>query len=268
MADNILIAKIEAVLFASGDPVEVAKLSLILKADKGEVANAIDALKIKYAKKNSGITLLELDQSIQLSNKQEYGDCIKEALLVKKNAPLSSAAMEVLAIIAYNQPEPVTKSFIEQIRGVDSSQTVNSLVEKGLIEEAGRHNLPGRPIVYRTTDVFLRNFGISSIVELPPLPTEEEQLKLEEEKATETAKETQEIEKPSIFGDVKVTIDVDDVDSDGDGDDASIDVVDDDIADVVVADIVEESVTSDEKVVSQQDITEIVEVQSTIREEE
>lgn len=179
MADNKLIGRIEAVLFASGDPVEVAKLSQILKADKGEIANAIDVLKKRYAKTSSGIALLELDQSIQLASKEEYGEYIKEALMVKKNAPLSSAAMEVLAIIAYNQPEPVTKSFVEQIRGVDSSQTVNALVEKGLVEEAGRHNLPGRPIVYRTTDVFLRSFGISNISELPPLPTEEKQLELE-----------------------------------------------------------------------------------------
>ncbi len=178
--DNKLMGKIEAVLFASGDPFEISKLSQVLKADKGSIDQAIEGLHKKYAKNNSGIKMLELAGSLQLSNKEEYGDYIKEALLVKKNAPLSSAAMEILSIIAYNQPEPVTKSFIEQIRGVDSSQTVNSLVEKGLIEEAGRHNLPGRPIVYRTTDIFLRNFGLSSLDDLPPLPSGDPEIEFEQ----------------------------------------------------------------------------------------
>lgn len=183
--DNKLMGKIEAVLFASGDPIEVSKLSQILKADKGQIDQALEGLHKKYAKNNSGIIMLELAGSIQLSNKEEYGDYIKEALLVKKNVPLSNAAMEILSIIAYNQPEPVTKSFIEQVRGVDSSQTVNSLVEKGLIEEAGRHNLPGRPIVYRTTDVFLRNFGLKSLEDLPPLPNGEPEIEFEQLEITE-----------------------------------------------------------------------------------
>lgn len=183
--DNKLMGKIEAILFASGDPFEISKLSQILKTDKGSIDQAIEALHKKYSKNNSGIIMLELAGSLQLSNKEEFGDYIKEALLVKKNAPLSSAAMEALSIIAYNQPEPVTKSFIEQIRGVDSSQIVNSLVEKGLIEEAGRHNLPGRPIVYRTTDVFLRNFGLSSLDDLPPLPTDDPEKEFEQIEITE-----------------------------------------------------------------------------------
>lgn len=231
MIDVKLMGKIEAVLFASGDPIDSSKLIQILRTDKKEFNIAIEGLKKKYDKNNSGITLLELDSSYQLSNKPEFGDYIKQAMIVKKNAPLSTAAMEVLAIIAYNQPEPVTKSFVEQIRGVDSSQTVNSLVEKGLVEEAGRHNLPGRPIVYRTTDVFLRNFGISNVTELPPLPTNEEQIQLNTFEQLDVngdvvsdilpvipdeSEDTENIEKSEVFRAGEITENIEDTEISGD----------------------------------------------------
>ena len=113
------------------------------------------------------MTLLQLEDRWQLATKNEFADEVRRALDKRRNAPLSPAALEVLAIIAYNQP--VSRSFIEQVRGVDSSSTVQTLIQKGLIEEAGRLDLPGRPVSFRTTDVFLRTFGISSLSQLPPL---------------------------------------------------------------------------------------------------
>ena len=111
--------------------------------------------------------LLELDQCYQMATRAEYAQVIRQALEVKNNAPLSQAALEVLAIIAYNQP--VSRALVEQVRGVDSSSSVSGLLEKGLIEEAGRLDLPGRPVSFRTTDTFLRVFGLSSLADLPPV---------------------------------------------------------------------------------------------------
>ncbi len=169
---------IEAVLFASGDPIETAKIALAVGVEEDVVYKLLKTMQDKYDKETSGISLVELNDSFQLCTKAQYAGCVKTALEMKRNVPLSNAAMEILAIIAYNQP--VTKSFIEQIRGVDSSQTVNSLVEKGLVEEAGRLDVPGRPISYRTTTGFLRNFGMKSIEELPALPDESGQVMIED----------------------------------------------------------------------------------------
>ena len=126
----------------------------------------------------SGICIVELNDSFQMCTNPDFADYIKKALEIKKNIPLSQAAMEVLAIIAYNQP--VTKSFVEQVRGVESSQIVNNLVEKGLVEEAGRLDVPGRPISYKTSINFLRCFGLSGLDKLPPLPDENGQVMLDE----------------------------------------------------------------------------------------
>ncbi len=123
--------------------------------------------------------ILDLDQSYQMVTREEYAAVIREALEVKNNTPLSQAALEVLAIIAYNQP--VTKSFVEQIRGVDSSSVVNSLVAKGLVQEMGRLEIPGRPISYGTTEHFLRCFGMQSIETLPKIPQPQEQPEAQEE---------------------------------------------------------------------------------------
>ena len=124
------------------------------------------------SERNSGICLVRIDGKYQLCTREEYGDNVRALLEIKKNAPLSQAAFEVLAIVAYNKT--VTKSFIEQIRGVDCSGSIANLVQKGLIEEKGRLDLPGRPLVYGTTDRFLRCFSLNSLEDLPELPAVEE----------------------------------------------------------------------------------------------
>ncbi|SCH60006.1 Segregation and condensation protein B [uncultured Ruminococcus sp.] len=169
---------IEAVLFASGEPVALDRLSEAVEIDRQTLLGLMPEFMAQYQTPEHGVQVVKLGESYQMCSKKEYEGCIKHALEIKRNTPLSQAAMETLAIIAYNQP--VTKSFVEQVRGVDSSQTVNNLVEKGLVEEAGRLDVPGRPITYQTTDNFLRSFQISSLKELPPLPDESGQIQLEE----------------------------------------------------------------------------------------
>lgn len=122
-----------------------------------------------------------LEDSYQLCTRAEYAPVIRQALELRRNAPLSAAALEVLAIIAYNQP--VTRGFVEQVRGVDSSSVVSSLVDKGLVEEAGRMDLPGRPIAYRTTAAFLRCFGLESLEGLPQVDSRESETEEEEDEA-------------------------------------------------------------------------------------
>lgn len=178
MEINQICGAIEAVLFASGDPIEIGKIVSAVSVEEDVVHKLLKRIQDKYDTEASGIMLVELADSFQFCTKPEYAGYVKAALELKRNTPLSNAAMEILAIIAYNQP--VTKSFIEQIRGVDSSQTVNALVEKGLVEEAGRLEVPGRPISYRTTVGFLRNFGMKSIEGLPPLPDESGQVMLDD----------------------------------------------------------------------------------------
>ncbi|MBQ5317249.1 MAG: SMC-Scp complex subunit ScpB [Oscillospiraceae bacterium] len=161
-------ALLEAVLFACGDPAEPERIAVAADIDKGAVSGLIDALNEAYTENGSSLTVLRLNGFYQLAVRTEYYDAVKKAVDTRKNAPLSQAAMEALTVIAYNQP--VTKSFVEHIRGVDSSGVVNALVEKGLVAEAGRLELPGRPIAYVTTDAFLRCFGLESLDGLPPLP--------------------------------------------------------------------------------------------------
>ena len=116
--------------------------------------------------------LLHLNTHWQLATKADFAECVRRVMDTRRSAPLGPAAMETLTVIAYNQP--VSRAFIEQVRGVDSSSSVSSLLEKGLIEEAGRLDLPGRPVAFRTTDVFLRCFGLSSLDDLPPIHSETE----------------------------------------------------------------------------------------------
>ena len=168
-----LIATLEAVLFAVGEPTELSKISQVLGEDEIVLKEAVEILSARYNKEDSGICLLRLDDKYQLCSKTEFADCIRKVIEVKKNTPLSQAAFEVLAIIAYNQP--VTKAFVEQIRGVDCSAVISNLCQKMLIEEKGRLDLPGRPLIYGTTPEFLRCFSISSLDELPPLPKSEEE---------------------------------------------------------------------------------------------
>lgn len=173
---------IEAVLFASGEPVELYRLSQATAVDVGTLPSLIRLINERYEDHGSGIIIKKLDSCYQMCTREEFAPQIRDALETKKNVPLSNAAMEVLTIIAYNQP--VSKGFVENVRGVDSSSVVNNLVEKGLIEEAGRLDVPGKPIVYRTTPIFLRSFGLASLAELPPLADfkEKEQLEFDLEK--------------------------------------------------------------------------------------
>ncbi|MBO5936568.1 MAG: SMC-Scp complex subunit ScpB [Clostridia bacterium] len=168
MNNSELIPMLEAVLFAMGEPIEIERLCVALELDEIVVSDALAKLQEKYEDDTCGICLLKLDNKYQICTKQKFADSIRSVIEVKKNAPLSQAAFEVLAIIAYNQP--VTKAFVEQIRGVDCSGVISSLCQKSLIEERGRLDLPGRPLIYGTTAEFLRCFCISSLDELPPLP--------------------------------------------------------------------------------------------------
>ena len=172
---NNVIARLEAMLFACGDPVEASRLADVLELDVESVTKMLSCLSDTYEERNSGLRLIRVDGKYQICTREEYGDDVRKLLEIKKNTPLSQAAFEVLAIIAYNKT--VTKSFIEQIRGVDCSGSISNLVQKGLIEEKGRLDLPGRPLVYGTTDRFLRCFSLSSLDDLPALPNHEEENK-------------------------------------------------------------------------------------------
>lgn len=165
-------AAIEAVLFASGEPVDIGRLSEGLGLDRDTVIRLADNLADKINKSESGLQIVRLDDSYQLCTRKEYASQIRCVMDIRRNTPLSQAAMEVLAIIAYNQP--VTRAFIDQVRGVDCGAVVQGLVTKSLVEEKGRLDLPGRPLLYGTTTDFLRCFGISSLDELPPLPKEDD----------------------------------------------------------------------------------------------
>lgn len=170
--ENNIIARLEAMLFASGEPVEAARLAEVLELDVENITKMLGHIGDTYDEKNSGICLIRIDGKYQLCTREEYSDDVRKLLEIKKNTPLSQAAFEVLAIVAYNKT--VTKSFIEQIRGVDCSGSIANLVQKGLIEEKGRLDLPGRPLVYGTTDRFLRCFSLNSLEDLPDLPKPEE----------------------------------------------------------------------------------------------
>lgn len=163
---------LEAVLFASGEPMSIDRLALIFEIKPEKVVESAEALSQRLAEQNSGLTLLRLENTYQLATNEVYAEYIKKAFDIKRKTPLSSAALEVLAVVAYNQP--VTKAFIEQVRGVDCSAVITTLLEKELIEERGRLELPGRPLLYGTTKNFLRCFSISDLSELPPLPKEPE----------------------------------------------------------------------------------------------
>ena len=159
---------IEAILFSSGEPVSAERISAVIEVDVKTVHKLIAQLIDEYESRDGGVLILKLGTSYQMVSNKEYGSFVRTALDMRRNVPLSQAALEVLAIVAYNQP--ITKSFMEQIRGVDCSGVVSTLCEKELIEEAGRMDLPGRPISYKTTANFLRCFGISSLDMLPALP--------------------------------------------------------------------------------------------------
>ena len=163
---------LEAILFTAGDPVDLSRLAESLELPESAVKSQLDILMEEYAQMERGITVIRLNNTYQMVTVKQYAPQVRKAMDLRRNIPLSQAAMEVLAVIAYNQP--VTKSFVEQVRGVDCSGVIGSLTTKGLIEEKGRLELPGRPLLYGTTEHFLRCFSISSLDELPPIPKDED----------------------------------------------------------------------------------------------
>ncbi|MBR4723304.1 MAG: SMC-Scp complex subunit ScpB [Clostridia bacterium] len=158
---------IEGILFAAGEPVKAAKLAAVLDTDIDTVTEAVKLLKYNYDTEERGMTIIDIDDGYQLCSRPDYYNYIQLILGEQRRQALSNAAMEALAIIAYKQP--ITKGQIEYIRGVNSDGAVNRLTERGLIEECGRLDAPGRPILYKTTQNFLRCFGISTPKDLPPL---------------------------------------------------------------------------------------------------
>ena len=158
---------IEAILFAAGERMEIQRLADVLETDPSEIEKAADILADEYAFQRRGIRILKLEKGYQMVSSGEMADYVTKALETRKPPKLSSSQLETLTIIAYYQP--ATKAMVEQIRGVDSAYSVAALLNKKLIEEAGRLNVPGRPIQYRTTPDFLRTFGLSSLEELPPI---------------------------------------------------------------------------------------------------
>lgn len=159
---------LEGVLFAAGEPVSVERLCLGLEVDRPTLDAVVQRLMDQYSYDRRGIRLVRLESSYQLCSAPEYADAIRSTLESRKPARLSQPALEVLAIVAYYQP--VTRAYVDQVRGVDSAYTMGLLLERELIEEAGRLSVPGRPMQFRTTKNFLRSFGMSSLEELPELP--------------------------------------------------------------------------------------------------
>ena len=167
MMDKVSSA-VEAVLFAAGDSIPLKRLSLVLGVEEEEISRTVDALHELYESEGRGMRILRLDDKVQMCSAPEHAGLISACLEQRKPPMLSQAALETLAVVAYFQP--VTRAYVEQVRGVDSSYSVGMLTERGLIEECGRLEAPGRPAVFRTTDVFLRTMGISRLSELPVLP--------------------------------------------------------------------------------------------------
>ena len=170
-------AGLEAVLFAAGDAVPVDRLVAALETSREALLDAAAALENLYDFENRGIMLLRLEDKLQLCSRPLYAEAARRVTESRKPPSLSAAALEVLTVVAYRQP--VTRAFIDQLRGVDSGGTVAGLLEKGLIEEAGRLDVPGRPMLFRTTEAFLRTFGLSGLEELPELPALEENEQME-----------------------------------------------------------------------------------------
>ena len=174
---NELESALESVLFAAGEPVPVERLCLGLEVDRPTLDAVAQELMDKYRFERRGIRIVRMETSYQMCSAAEFAPHVRKTLESRKPPKLSQPALEVLAIIAYNQP--VTRPFVEQVRGVDCSAVMQGLQQKGLIEEKGRMDLPGRPLLYGTTKNFLRCFGVSGIDQLPPLPQKEENAMVE-----------------------------------------------------------------------------------------
>lgn len=189
-------AAIEAIVFASGEPVPISRMAQALELDEDTTARIAADWAQDINTRGGGIVALKLDDGYQLCSSKACADYVRKAMDIRRNTPLSQAAMEVLAIIAYNQP--VTRPFVEQVRGVDCSAVVQGLQQKGLIEEKGRMDLPGRPLLYGTTQNFLRCFGISSLEQLPPLPQKEDNTM--RETTLDEMLQTQQADGEDVFG--------------------------------------------------------------------
>jgi segregation and condensation protein B len=176
-----LVNALEAVLFAGGEPVSIERLAQIFDITKNEVMFVVDALEERLNQSSSSFQLCKLADDVQLCTKKEYAEPVQKLLEIKRTAPISKAALEALSIVAYKQP--VTKTFIEQVRGVDCSGIISTLIQRELIEECGRLDAPGRPILYQTTPNFLRCFGLESLDDLPG--ENSVQLRIEEEQGSE-----------------------------------------------------------------------------------
>lgn len=187
---------IEGILFAAGEAVSAKRIAAVLAVSEQEVFDAAKRIADRLRSEHRGIRLVRLENALQLCSAPELSDVIRQALETRKPPRLTQTALEVLAVTAYFQP--VTRAYIESLRGADSSYTVGVLQERGLIEPCGTLDAPGRPTLFRTTQAFLRTFGLSSLDELPPLPRQEgdepEQLRIEE--AIETLREAQEPASP------------------------------------------------------------------------
>lgn len=183
-------AAAEAVLFSVGEPIELERIAAALEIEAESAEQLLMNLSASLDERGSGICLLKLGSKYQLSSRAQFAPQIRGVLEVKRNAPLSQAAFEVLAVIAYNQP--VTKSFVEQVRGVDCSGVIATLCQKKLVEEKGRLDLPGRPLLYGTTPEFLRCFSVSSLEELPELPNHDAEQSIEA-----TLEAAEEVEQPT-----------------------------------------------------------------------
>ena len=194
MTNEQLIPAFEAVHFAGGEPQSIDRFAQVFEIAPETVVEVMNSISRKLAKASSGVELVRMENTYQLATKSDYAEYIRKMFDIRRRTPLSSAALEVLAVVAYNQP--VTKSFIEQVRGVDCSGVVTTLIEKGLLEERGRLDLPGKPLLYGTTKNFLRCFSLNDLTELPPLPKDQnaaetvaEQLPIEESEEPQQAVE-------------------------------------------------------------------------------
>lgn len=165
---------LEGILFAAGEPVLVDKICQVLKVDKSLLLLCAENLRNFYQYERRGIRLVQLDKTLQLVSDTAHAEIIRQVLEERRPPPMSKPALEVLSLIAYYQP--TTRAYVDGVRGVDSSGTITMLCDKGLIEECGRLDVPGRPTLFRTTPVFLRSFGLTSLDELPDLPLSDDEL--------------------------------------------------------------------------------------------
>ncbi len=185
-------AQVEAILFASGEPMSVPRIAQAMEIDEETVSRLCEDLRHEYEMRAGGIHLVQLDDAYQFCTVASCAAAVRAALEIRRNTPLSQAALEVLAVIAYNQP--VTKAFVEQVRSVDCGAVIQGLMLKGLVEERGRLELPGRPLLYGTTAGFLRSFGLQTLDDLPPLPEEEQQRIMTESTLDDVIRENEQTE--------------------------------------------------------------------------